>query len=467
MVDLCETSDNFEPGDQMKYVIEEDLSQVIKKVQRNRQRKSELRIWEDFHESEVFNAENLFKDHAHWPDCSKSSYCPNILLQENIKNTCSKFLEISLDESNEVNRPSIVEIDSESLPDIRIGETRLLKKQKSIRPKSSPVKTDFKINSKYFVPEINLESLNEELNSEYFDSITELDEDISNNSDLFKNCHIDRDKILEKSRRLSFSTEQILQELYENESDDIESFHDFHSFKMSINTDLRNNSSITNEIDNGKKILSLNDYIIADPFFKDKIDKSRFKIAEALDELKTISPKRYLDADSPEELLKSQKRDIEFYSRFSRNYVYDFQRQIIKLGKLFTAARKTEVLTNETCQKLLVAHQIVLRGLQAYCKHAQTSLIDEIPEKIHEFINDFMKLSEMCIEHGILIEDELRESCIRIMEGPLKEEIDKLKLKTAKNRRNIIKDFRSSQTARIYTSVHDSPYANKPCFKKK
>lgn len=190
-----------------------------------------------------------------------------------------------MDESNEVNRPSIVEIDSESLPDIRIGETRLLKKQKSIRPRSSPVKTDFKINSKYFVPEINLESLNEELNSEYFDSITELDEDISNNSDLFKNCHIDRDKILEKSRRLSFSTEQILQELYENESDDIESFHDFHSFKMSINTDLRNNSSITNEIDNGKKILSLNDYIIADPFFKDKIDKSRFKIAEALDEL--------------------------------------------------------------------------------------------------------------------------------------------------------------------------------------
>lgn len=44
-------------------------------------------------------------------------------------------------------------------------------------------------------------------------------------------------------------------------------------------------------------------------------------------------------------------------------------------------------------------------SFQAYCKHAQTSLIDEIPEKIHEFINDFMKLSEMCIEHGILIED--------------------------------------------------------------
>lgn len=41
-----------------------------------------------------------------------------------------------------------------------------------------------------------------------------------------------------------------------------------------------------------------------------------------------------------------------------------FISQIIKLGKLFTAARKTEVLTNETCQKLLVAHQIVLRGLQ-------------------------------------------------------------------------------------------------------
>lgn len=43
---------------------------------------------------------------------------------------------------------------------------------------------------------------------------------------------------------------------------------------------------------------------------------------------RTVSPKKYLDADSPEELLKSQKRDIEFYSRFARNYAYDFQRQV-------------------------------------------------------------------------------------------------------------------------------------------
>lgn len=43
--------------------------------------------------------------------------------------------------------------------------------------------------------------------------------------------------------------------------------------------------------------------------------------------------------------------------------------------------------------------------LQSYYKHAQTSLIDEVPEKIQEFICDFMKLSEMCVNCGILEED--------------------------------------------------------------
>lgn len=181
-------------------------------------------------------------------------------------------------EDSEVNGDGI-EIDSESLPDISISERRSFKKQRSVRPKSSPVKADYTTYSSCFVPSINLENLDEEINSEdFFDSITELDEDnISNTSESSK-----RDNFYEKSRRLSFSTEQILRELYENEPED---FHDFSLFKMSVKTDLYEDSSVGNVCDKPKKGPSIDDYILGDPLLKDKFEKLRSKIADALEDM--------------------------------------------------------------------------------------------------------------------------------------------------------------------------------------
>lgn len=205
-----------------------------------------------------------------------------------------------------------------------------------------------------------------------------------------------------------------------------------------------------------------------DPLFKNKLKSVRSKIGLLLQEVNL--PRTILEPNSPEEQLKLRKRDLEFYSRFSRNYLYELQRHITKFDKI--SSKKYQVLDKNVSQKVLSAHQLVLRGLQAYLKHVPTSLEERVPDRLRDLAKNFLKVTKCCIKLGIMDQDELHSDCQRLFQNVdnyAKTELhvptfDCIKLKRVDSHKSQPKSTKSAMTTR--TSYY-SPYYQKQLSTKK
>lgn len=197
-----------------------------------------------------------------------------------------------------------------------------------------------------------------------------------------------------------------------------------------------------------------------DPLFRNKLKSVRSKIGILLQE--AVEPRLLLEPNSPGDQAKLQKRDLEFSSRFSRNYLYELKRHISKFDRMVN--KKYDVVDKNVSQKVLSAHQLVLRGLQAYIKHAPTSLEEHIPERLKDLTKNFIKVTKNCVKIGILDNDELFNVCQNLLQASADGEVqvpalDCLKqVKRVDSQKLQPKATKSATTTRSGYYTQSSPY---------
>ncbi|XP_034252605.1 uncharacterized protein LOC117652066 isoform X2 [Thrips palmi] len=104
----------------------------------------------------------------------------------------------------------------------------------------------------------------------------------------------------------------------------------------------------------------------------------RQRISIALDSITGMIQCQPAEPDGPDDLERRKTRLNEFLSRFSRNYLFQFQRQVAELRK-HVACASTETPGRHTelqalMQKLVSAHQTAVQSLQAYLTQIPSSL---------------------------------------------------------------------------------------------
>lgn len=104
----------------------------------------------------------------------------------------------------------------------------------------------------------------------------------------------------------------------------------------------------------------------------------RQRISIALDSITGMIQCQPAEPDGPDDLERRKTRINEFLSRFSRNYLFQFQRQVSELRRHVACAspetpgRHTEF--QALMQKLVSAHQTAVQSLQAYLTQIPSSL---------------------------------------------------------------------------------------------
>ncbi|KAK3911087.1 Protein moonraker [Frankliniella fusca] len=118
------------------------------------------------------------------------------------------------------------------------------------------------------------------------------------------------------------------------------------------------------------------------------------------------------EPDGPDDLERRKTRINEFLSRFSRNYLFQFQRQVAELRRHIASAspetpgRHTEY--QALMQKLVSAHQTALQSLQAYLSQIPASLqVSNIFGKLKDLVQHLCELTSLKNQltiHGGLID---------------------------------------------------------------
>ncbi|GJQ82282.1 hypothetical protein Trydic_g19479 [Trypoxylus dichotomus] len=101
--------------------------------------------------------------------------------------------------------------------------------------------------------------------------------------------------------------------------------------------------------------------------------------------------------DGLDDLERRKKRSSEFASRFSRNYLYQLNRQLSDLRKLLCPTSARAMLQNNSHikQKITSSYQTILQGLQAYATHLPISTPMGASDKIKELLKEVGALCEM------------------------------------------------------------------------
>ncbi|KRT83503.1 hypothetical protein AMK59_4540 [Oryctes borbonicus] len=101
--------------------------------------------------------------------------------------------------------------------------------------------------------------------------------------------------------------------------------------------------------------------------------------------------------DGLDDLERRKKRSSEFASRFSRNYLYQLNRQLSDLKKLLcpTSGRSSHQNSLLAKQKITSPYQTILQGLQAYLTHLPISTPMGVPDKIKELLKEVNTLCEL------------------------------------------------------------------------
>ncbi|XP_046741128.1 uncharacterized protein LOC124408316 isoform X1 [Diprion similis] len=154
-------------------------------------------------------------------------------------------------------------------------------------------------------------------------------------------------------------------------------------------------------------------YARPDPIAVQRVLAIQKKVSSLLDEI-SFRLDRIPLPDGDRDLSRRLQRVAEFSVRFSRNYLYDLGRQITDMQQHIRAMsssarprpcqRSIAFHLQAVSQKLITAHQILLQGLSAYCKHIPSSIVKGHPGKLKEILQVVMDLKDICNKVNITSE---------------------------------------------------------------
>lgn len=146
-------------------------------------------------------------------------------------------------------------------------------------------------------------------------------------------------------------------------------------------------------------------HVRPDPFAMQKILTMQRRVCELLDEI-ALRLGNIPVPDGVKDLQRRQQCVAEFVVRFSRNYLYDLNRQVKDIQRhMCVVSPRARVRPNYRSlglhmhaieHKLLAAHQLLLHALVAYCKHIPSSILNGHPGKFKEILRVVMDLKTMC-----------------------------------------------------------------------
>lgn len=140
----------------------------------------------------------------------------------------------------------------------------------------------------------------------------------------------------------------------------------------------------------------------------------RHRISLVLESITGMIQCRPREPDGPDDLERRKIRINEFLSRFSRNYLFQFQRQVAELRRHVASAspetpgRHTEY--QALMQKLVSAHQTALQSLQAYLSQIPASLqVSNIFGKLRDLLHHLCELTSL--KNQLSIHAGLMDGC--------------------------------------------------------
>lgn len=142
-----------------------------------------------------------------------------------------------------------------------------------------------------------------------------------------------------------------------------------------------------------------------DPLTAHRIVIMQQRISELLDEI-SFRLDRIPLPDGDMDLKRRQQRVMEFCIRLSRNYLYDLTRYVGDIRKHMRAISPSAKIKSGRRgvtfhmqiieQKLIASHQLLLHGLNAYCRHIPCSIPQGHSKKIKELLRVATDLKDIC-----------------------------------------------------------------------
>ncbi|XP_049803983.1 uncharacterized protein LOC126241561 isoform X8 [Schistocerca nitens] len=111
------------------------------------------------------------------------------------------------------------------------------------------------------------------------------------------------------------------------------------------------------------------------------------------------------EPDGLQDFIRRRQRAAEFTSRFCRNYLYQFHRQLLALQHRLrekSCCGLHYIYKASMCQKLLNAYELAHLALQAVLNHIPTSVLMCIPKKLREFLKLIIELTEISSKSGVI-----------------------------------------------------------------
>lgn len=166
----------------------------------------------------------------------------------------------------------------------------------------------------------------------------------------------------------------------------------------------------TNHFENNSETDSSNNkddiaYVQPDPVTIQKLLTMQKKVAELLDEI-SFRLRRIPLPDGDNDLKRRQQQTLEFAIRFSRNYLYNLNRFVTSIQRHIKAVSFRSGL--KQCykniafhqdmikQKLIAAHQLLIRALSAYYKHIPNSILEGHSTKLQDVLQIVCNLINIC-----------------------------------------------------------------------
>ncbi|XP_022916303.1 putative leucine-rich repeat-containing protein DDB_G0290503 [Onthophagus taurus] len=127
-----------------------------------------------------------------------------------------------------------------------------------------------------------------------------------------------------------------------------------------------------------------------------KLNNVLDKTLKCMEDIRILIDTGIITPDGDDDFDRRRKRSVEFASRFSRNYLYQLNRQvndILQITMQLSGDDTNKMLSIR--QKLVTSYQTLLQGLQAYYNHLPVSITNAVPEKVRELLKLTSSLCEI------------------------------------------------------------------------
>lgn len=155
-----------------------------------------------------------------------------------------------------------------------------------------------------------------------------------------------------------------------------------------------------------------------------KVTQFQEKVCQYLDVLRDIIEDPP-EIDDTNDLMRRQKRAIEFSNRFARNHLYQIGRTVRKifaacftfLSILFSSSQAEELRIApdnliELATKSSVLFQVIMQGVSSYLKNVEMFICNRFPEKLLVLIDFIINAIKVCLDRMVF---DKRDSIIQKM----------------------------------------------------